>query len=605
MNYSFLDFLGLLGSVGLFLYGMKVMSEGLQKAAGNRLRTILGAMTRNRFAGALTGIFITALVQSSSASVAMVVGFVNAGLISLAQSLAVTLGANVGATFTMWIISLFGFKVDVATVAVPILAFGVPMLFAKRSRTKSIGELLIGFALLFMALSLISRYVPDLQSNPEMFAFLERYASMGYWSVIVFLFVGVVITMLIQSSAATFAITLIMCSKGWISFDLGCAIILGSKIGTTITPILASLSGNLGAKRAAVAMLLFNTAGAIWVMAIFYPFCDLCAWITEKCGQGDPNLLYGFVNDLQNTAPEIYNHLFDGTLPASDATLGTMTRMQVSVSFGMSVFPTLATTLNMLIMIWFTNAYVRILEWLLPARHREEEEFTLKFISRGLLGVSELNIAQAEKELEVFAQRVGRMVGMAQTLVHTKPGNDDFNKLYSRLEKYEEISDRMELEIGNFLKHVAEGRLSNASKRHVAGMLSIVTEIESIADCCLGIGKILLRKQQANVHFNTEIYHNIDTMFEYVDKAMTNMVRLLSTVETPHESDILISYNTERELNNKRNQLRTQNITNINDNHYEYQAAIFYMDIVSCLEKTGDYIINVVDAVRIDFRNGK
>ncbi|MDE5935153.1 MAG: Na/Pi symporter, partial [Muribaculaceae bacterium] len=216
MNYSFLDFLGLLGSVGLFLYGMKVMSEGLQKAAGNRLRTILGAMTRNRFAGAITGIFITALVQSSSASVAMVVGFVNAGLISLGQSLAVTLGANVGSTFTMWIISLFGFKVDVSTVAVPILAFGVPMLFAKKSRTRSIGELLIGFAFLFMALSLISKYVPDLQSNPEMFAFLERYASMGYWSVIVFLFVGIIITMLIQSSAATFAITLIMCSKGWI-----------------------------------------------------------------------------------------------------------------------------------------------------------------------------------------------------------------------------------------------------------------------------------------------------------------------------------------------------------------------------------------------------
>lgn len=606
MNYSFLDFLGLLGSVGLFLYGMKVMSEGLQKAAGNRLRTILGAMTRNRFAGALTGIFITALVQSSSASVAMVVGFVNAGLISLGQSLAVTLGANVGSTFTMWVISLFGFKVDVSTVAVPILAFGVPMLFAKTSRTKSIGELLIGFAFLFMALSLISKYVPDLQSNPEMFAFLERYASMGYWSVIVFLFVGIIITMLIQSSAATFAITLIMCSKGWISFDLGCAIILGSKIGTTITPILASLSGNIGAKRAAVAMLLFNSAGAIWVMAIFYPFCNLCAWITESVfGQGDPNLLYGFVNTLEDTAPEIYNHLFDGSLPADDATLNTMTKMQVSVSFGMSVFPTLVTTINMLIMIWFTNAYVRLLEWLIPSRHREEEEFTLKFISRGLLGVSELNIAQAEKELEVFAERVGRMVGMAKTLVHTKPGNDDFTQLYSRLEKYEEISDRMELEIGNFLKHVAEGRLSNTSKRHVAGMLSIVTEIESIADCCLGVGKILLRKQQANVHFNEEIYHNIDTMFEYVDKAMTNMVKLLSTVETPHESDILVSYNTERELNNRRNLLRTQNIININENHYEYQAAIFYMDIVSCLEKTGDYIINVVDAVRTDFRNNK
>lgn len=598
MNYSFLDFLGLLGSVGLFLYGMKVMSEGLQKAAGNKLRTILGSMTRNKFAGALTGIFITALVQSSSASVAMVVGFVNAGLISLSQSISVILGACVGSTFTMWIISLFGFKVDIATFAVPILAFGVPLLFAKKSRTKSIGELLIGFALLFMGLSLINTYVPDLQSNPDMFASLEKYASMGYWSVIIFLLVGIIVTMVIQSSAATFAITLIMCTKGWITFDLACAIILGSKIGTSITPILASLSGNVGAKRAAMGMLLVNIIGACWMLAIFYPFVNFCSWLTEVLGQGSPNMLYGFVKNLEATSPELYNAFFAGSLPTSHDTFQSITSMQVSVSFGLSVFPTVFTLANMLILIWFTKYCVKILEWILPSRNREDEEFTLKFISRGLLGVAELNIAQAEKEMVVFAERVDRMIDMGKELVHTKSGSDDFTKLYSRLEKYEEITDRMELEIGNFLKRVAEGRLSNITKSKVSGMLRIISELESIADCCLGVGKILLRKQQANVHFNQEIDDNIDLMYSYVEKAMDDMLLLLRSHEQPTENSIVRSYNNEREINNMRNQLRTSNVENINSNRYEYQAGIYYMDIVSDLEKTGDHIINVVDVIK-------
>lgn len=598
MNYSFLDFLGLLGSVGLFLYGMKVMSEGLQKAAGNKLRTILGSMTRNKFAGALTGIFITALVQSSSASVAMVVGFVNAGLISLSQSISVILGACVGSTFTMWIISLFGFKVDIATFAVPILAFGVPLLFAKKSRTKSIGELLIGFALLFMGLSLINTYVPDLQSNPDMFASLEKYASMGYWSVIIFLLVGIIVTMVIQSSAATFAITLIMCTKGWITFDLACAIILGSKIGTSITPILASLSGNVGAKRAAMGMLLVNVIGACWMLAIFYPFVNFCSWLTEVLGQGSPNMLYGFVKNLEVTSPELYNAFFAGSLPTSHDTFQSITSMQVSVSFGLSVFPTVFTLANMLILIWFTKYCVKILEWILPSRNREDEEFTLKFISRGLLGVAELNIAQAEKEMVVFAERVDRMIDMGKELVHTKSGSDDFTKLYSRLEKYEEITDRMELEIGNFLKRVAEGRLSNITKSKVSGMLRIISELESIADCCLGVGKILLRKQQANVHFNQEIDDNIDLMYSYVEKAMDDMLLLLRSHEQPTENSIVRSYNNEREINNMRNQLRTSNVENINNNRYEYQAGIYYMDIVSDLEKTGDHIINVVDVIK-------
>lgn len=606
MNYSILDFLGLLGAVGLFLYGMKVMSEGLQKAAGDRLRNILSAMTRNRFTGTLTGFFITALIQSSSASTVMVVSFVNAGLMTLAQSMAVIFGANVGTTFTAWVIALFGFKVDISAFALPLIGIAVPLLFAKKSRTKSIGEFTIGFAFLFMGLDMISRYVPDLQSNPEMFEFLQHYASMGFGSVLIFLLVGILVTMIIQSSSAMFAITLIMCSKGWITFEFACALVLGSNIGTTITPLLASMSGNVAAKRTAMGHLLFNVLGTVWVLAVFFPFVDLNTWITEEIGQGDPAALYQYVNDLKANSPDIYKRLYASSLPTDDGVVlhhrSVIANMQVSVSFGLSIFHTVFNLINLGVMIWLTGVYVRVVEFLVPARHHGDDEFQLKFISSGILSASELNIAQAEKEMYVFAERVARMLPMARELVHARDGSDDFNQRYSRLEKYEEISDRMELEIANYLNRCAEGRLSNESKRRIASMLSIDSEIESIADCCLGVGKILLRKQEGNATFNDEIYRNIDVMFEYVDKAMDNMLRLLETPETQNEHDIITSYNREREINNLRNQLRTGNVENINDRHYEYQSGIYYMDIVATLEKTGDYIINVVDTIRDEYR---
>lgn len=603
MNYSFLDFLGLLGAVGLFLYGMKVMSEGLQKAAGDRLRNILSAMTRNRFTGTLTGFAITALIQSSSASTVMVVSFVNAGLMSLAQSMAVIMGANVGTTFTAWVIALFGFKVNISAFVLPLIGLSIPSLFTKSGRNKSIGEFLIGFAFLFMGLDLISHYVPDLQSNPEMFAFLQRYASMGYLSVLIFVAVGILLTMVIQSSAATFAITLIMCSKGWIDFNLACAIVLGSNIGTTITPILASMSGNVAAKRTAMGHLLFNLLGTVWVLALYFPFVHFNAWLTEALGQGDPTALQGFVNHIEATDPEVYNHLFDGSLPDSHPVVAQVGQMQMSVSIGLSIFHTVFNLINLSVMIWMTNLYVKIVMKLVPTKHKEDEEFQLKFISGGLMNASELNIAQAEKEIAVFAERVQRMIGMAQTLVHTKEGTEEFNNSFSRLEKYEDISDRMEIEIAHYLNRCSEGRLSNEGKLKIAAMLRIVSEIESIADCCLGAGKILIRKQQSHINFNEEIYANIDTMFGYVENAMGNMVALLTDMDNAREQEIIVSYNREREINNFRNQLRTSNIENINERHYEYQAGIYYMDLVANLEKTGDYIINVVDAVREQVRS--
>lgn len=602
MNYSFLDFLCLLGAVGLFLYGMKVMSEGLQKAAGDRLRNILSAMTRNRFTGTLTGFLITALIQSSSASTVMVVSFVNAGLMSLSQSMAVIMGANVGTTFTAWVIALFGFKVNISAFVLPLIGLSVPLLFTKNSRNKSIGEFLIGFAFLFMGLDMISRYVPDLQSNPEMFAFLQQYTSMGFGSVLIFLAVGILLTMVIQSSAATFAITLIMCSKGWIGFDLSCALVLGSNIGTTITPIMASMGGNVAARRTAMGHLLFNLLGTVWTLAIFFPFVNLTQWITESLGQGDPTALAKYVNYIEANDPDTYNHLFDNSLPDDHPALVKIAMLQQSVSIGLSIFHTVFNLINLSIMIWFTNIYVKIVERLIPSNKNEDETFQLKFISGGMMSAAELNIAQAEKEIVVYGQRVQRMIGMAQNIVHAKDNSEDFTHQFSRLEKYEEISDRMEIEIANYLNRCSEGRLSNEGKHRIASMLRIVSEIESIADCCYGVAKILIRKQESRVKFNEEIYTNVDSMFIDVEAAMANMLLLLSDVENVHEKDIITSYNREREINNLRNQLRSANVENINERHYEYQAGIYYMDIIGSLEKTGDYIVNVVDEIKNQFR---
>lgn len=608
MNYSFLDFLCLLGSVGLFLYGMKVMSEGLQKAAGDRLRNILGAMTRNRFTGTLTGFLITALIQSSSASTVMVVSFVNAGLMTLAQSMAVIMGANVGTTFTAWVISLFGFKVNISAFVLPLIGIAIPLLFSKKSRSKSIGEFLIGFGFLFMGLDMISKYVPDLQSNPEMFAFLQQYTSMGFGSVVIFMLVGLLVTMVIQSSAATFAITLIMCSKGWIDFDLSCALVLGSNIGTTITPILASMSGNVAAKRTAMGHLLFNVLGCAWVLCVFFPFVRLNVDITQWMGQGNPEKLSAYVNEIEKKDPEVYNNLFNN-IPsdhprAKDITAAQakVESLQQSVSIGLAVFHTVFNLINLAIMIWLTGFYVKIVERLVPAKHKEDEEFQLKFISGGLMNAAELNIAQAEKEIAVFGERVERMIGMAQTLIHTDHDSEEYAHLFSRLEKYEDISDRMEIEIAHYLNRCSEGRLSNEGKLHIAAMLRIVSEIESIADCCLGAGKILVRKNQAHVEFTDTIYSNIDSMFILVKQSMELMLHMLKDPEHARDNEIISAYNKEREINNYRNQLRSGNIENINNRLYPYQAGIYYMDMVANLEKTGDYIINVVDAIKEQLR---
>lgn len=591
MNYTVLDFLCLLASVCLFLYGMKVMSEGLQKVAGDRLRNILGIMTRNRVTGVLTGIAITALIQSSSASTVMVVSFVNAGLMTLEQAMAVIFGANVGTTVTTWIISAFSFEVSISDYSLVLLAVGVPMLFMKKSTYKSLGEFLIGFSLLFMGLDMISEYVPNLQENPQMLEFVTNWTSLGAWSVLIFFVLGIVMTMIAQSSAATFAITLIMCSQGWISFTLGCAIILGGNIGTTITPILASLSGNVAAKRTAMGHLLFNVLGSLIVLCIFNPFMDQVAEITKLCTGTNP-LDISAAQEAGMRGTTLLNEKGGYTAVA-----------QSCVAFGLAMFPTVFNACNLLIMIWFTKLYVKIVCWLVPSHHNEdEEEFALKYIGGGLMSASELNILQAQKEIQLYGRRVERMLNMSRQMIHLDIKADEYSHLFSRIQKYEQISDRMEIEIGTYLNRIAEGRLSPEGKMRISGMLRIVSEIESIADGCYNVAKTLDRKNQNHVEFNDKVMHEIDNMYEMVGETMKNMLSLLDEMERPESSRIVEAYNKEREINNLRNKLRDGNIFNINNKEYGYQEGIFFMDLIGEAEKLADYMLNVVEGVKHQFK---
>ena len=591
MDYTLLDFLSLLGAVCLFLYGMKVMSEGLQKVAGDRLRNILGIMTKNRWAGVITGVLITALIQSSSASTVMVVSFVNAGLMSLAQSMAVIFGANVGTTVTTWIISAFSFEVNISAYTLVLFAVAVPLMFMKKSTYKSMGEFLAGFCFLFMGLDLISQFVPNLEENPQMLSFLRDYTQLGIGSVLIFFVVGIVLTMVVQSSAATFAVTLIMCSQGWISFTLGCAVILGGNIGTTITPILASLSGNLAAKRTAMGHVLFNVIGSIIVLFIFYPFVHLVGDISQACMGIDPC----DIDRAQEMA-------MSGSTLLDEA--GKPIRFnQAAVAFGLAMFPTVFNTCNLLVMIWFTKLYVKVVCWIMPAKHRDsDEEFTLKYIGRGLLGTAELNLAQAQKEIVVYGERVQRMIGMAEIMLHSTSDSQQYIDNNNRIEKYEDISDHMELEIGHYLNKVAEGRLSPEGKKEIASMLRIISEIESIADSCMNAAKTLNRKNQNKVQFDDWVLAQLEGMFRLVDGAMTNMLQLLRELEAPDESRVIDAYNREREINNYRNRLRDDNISNINDHKYSYQEGIFFMDLIGEAEKLGDYILNVVEGVKHQFK---
>lgn len=557
MDYSFFDFLCLIGSLGLFLYGMKIMSEGLQKFAGDSLRRILTAMTTNRVTGVLTGVLITALIQSSSATTVMVVSFVNAGLLTLTQSIGVIMGANIGTTVTAWLISALGFKVDIAAFSLPLLAFGIPLLFSGKSSRKSVGEFIFGFSFLFMGLQALKANAPDLGANPEMLAFVQNYADMGFFSIILFLFIGAILTMIVQASAATMAITLIMCANGWIDYQLGVALVLGENIGTTITANLAALTGNTQARRAALAHLAFNIFGVIWVLILFYPFTNAVSWfVTNVMRISDPS---------------------------------------VAVSFKLAAFHTAFNISNTFVMIWFVGLIEKTVCFLIKGKKDEDEEYRLRYITGGMLSTAELSILQARKEITLFAERTGRMLDMVKALFYEK-NEDAFLKTYSRVEKYESISDRMEIEIANYLTCVAEGRLSSEGKEEIRIMLRAVSEIESIADSCNNMARSIKRRNEFKSIFTDEQNHNVDQMLALTEKALHRMIEILKKSELVRD-DVNPSYNIENEINNYRNQLKIHNVEDINNKKYQYQDGVYYMDIIGEAEKLGDYVLNVVQAV--------
>ena len=552
---TILNLLSLIGSLALFLYGMKIMSEGLEKFAGNRLRSILAAMTKNRFMGVMMGILVTALIQSSSATTVMVVSFVNAGLMTLTQSIGVIMGANVGTTVTAWIISAIGFKVNIALFALPLIGLGLPLIFSRKGNRKNIGEFIFGFSFLFMGLNYLQTSATHLNIDVMVANILSHMTSDSFITIIIFVLVGALVTTIVQASAATMAITLMLFDMHipGFGFELAAALAMGQNIGTTITAFMASLTANTQAKRAALAHMFFNVFGVIVVLIIFYPFCQFVSWFVE-------DILHNSNNPL----------------------------------FRLSAFHTFFNIGNTLLLIGFVKQIKELVCKLLPLKE-ENEEYRLRYISGGLLSTAELSILQARKEIVVFAQRCRKMLDLINGLLNTEKGQE-FNSIFTRIEKYEQITDSMDLEIAKYLNQVSEGRLSDDSKMQILQMLRTVSELESIGDSFFNMGRTLNRKREYTTEdFTDKQYEHINNMLTLVKKALDEMVKVVSR-EEGIQIDYHISYNIENEINNYRNQLKNQNIVDINNNVYSYQIGTFYIDFISECEKLGDYILNVIQS---------
>ena len=548
--------LSLLGSLGLFLFGMKTMSEGLEKFAGARLRNILAAMTKNRVMGVLTGVLITALIQSSSATTVMVVSFVNAGLMTLAQSIGVIMGANIGTTVTAWIISAVGFQVDIAAFAIPLLACGLPLIFSGKSNRKSIGEFIFGFSFLFMGLSFLQQAATDLIIGDYVAVMLSHIPCDSFFTIILFVIVGAIVTMIVQASAATMAITLMLFGMNipGFGFEQAAALAMGQNIGTTITAFMASLTANTQARRAALAHMFFNVFGVVVVLCFFYPACDAVSWLVT-------DVMGAQANDL----------------------------------FKLSAFHTAFNILNTLLLIGFVHQIELLVCKVLPMPKDGEEEYRLQFISAGILSTAELSILEAKKEINSFAERCQRMFGIVAGLL-TIEKDEDFNKQFSRVEKYENITDSMEVEIANYLHKVSEGRLSDDSKGRIQRMMRQIDELESIGDSCYHLGRTINRQRKNSKEgFTPQQLEHMHTMMVLVNSALEEMVKM---VAHPEFSDVnyIKSRNIETEINNYRSHLKGLNIQDINDGKYSYQLGVYYTDFISECEKLGDYVINVVQA---------
>lgn len=594
MNYSFFDLLTLIGALGLFLYGMKLMSEGLQKIAGEKLRSVLTAMTKNRVVGLLTGVLITAVIQSSSATTVMVVSFVNAGLLTLMQSITVIMGANIGTTVTAWIISLFGFKVSMSALALPIIAVSIPFIFSSHNKRKSFGEFLLGFALLFMGLELLKTSVPDLQSNPEILAFLTQYTQYGFGSVLIFLLIGTILTIVVQSSSATMAITLIMCGKGWIPFELAAAMVLGENIGTTITANIAAIPANISAKRTAFAHFMFNVFGVIWMLCIFSPFVNMISGIVAEYGPGDPTKFSEFSMGIDAQTMSLINNPKSVLTPDQLELKNQYDAYQLSTSYGLSLFHTMFNIINSFLMIWFVKSIAKFVTFCLPQKS-SDEEYRLTYISSGLLSTSELSILQADKEIDIYAKHSVKMFGIVRAL-YDERDSDRFEKTYERVEKYERICDRMEIEIANYLTKVSEGKLSDKSKQDVHAMLRVISEIESIGDGCYNISNIIKRKRNDNIEYSDEMDIRVYAMFDLVQKSLDEMMSVLHKTDRDRKVvDIKRSLEIEQEINDMRSKYKMQNATDVNQRKYPYPISVTYMDLISECEKVGDYVVNVVE----------
>ena len=560
----------LLGSLALLMYGMKTMSDALQKMAGPQLRRILGTMTTNRFTGMLTGVGVTAAVQSSTATTVMTVSFVSAGLLSLAQAISVIMGANIGTTLTAWIISA-GASFNVTMLVYPAFLAAIILIYNKKRRT--LGDFIFGVAFMFLGLGTLRQTGMDMNlgENEDVLNFFSSFDPESFTTTLLFLLIGGVLTMCVQSSAAVMAITMILCSSGALPIHQGIALVMGENIGTTVTSNIVALSAGTQARRAAFAHMFFNFFGVIWILIVFKPFVNM---VCSMVG-------------------------YDVTMTKESVSTAAFAANAAKLNFVLAAFHTCFNLINTFILIWFIPQIEKIVSSVIKQKPTEEdEESRLNFITAGLMQTPELSILNAKNEIVVFGERCQRMFGLVQKLLHTEKG-DDFNKLFTRIEKYESITDNMEIEIAHYLNQVSEGHLSLDSKTEIQRMLRVVSEMESIGDACYNLARTISRKRQhSQEDFTEKQYEHIHSMMMLDEDALSQMNVVVKYGEQRYV-DLNKSYNLEHEINNYRTQLKNQNILDINNQLYDYQIGVYYMDIIAECEKLGDYVINVIEATGI------
>ena len=562
----------LLGALGMFLFGMNLMSSGLQKTAGGRMRAILGSMTSNRFKSVFTGLGITSVIQSSSATTVMVVGFVNAGLLALEQAIGVIMGANIGTTVTAWLISLLGFKADISIFAVPLMAVGFLLSISKLEKRRNVSEFIIGFSLLFLGLSLMKNSVPDLQETPEVLSFIKTWSNFGFASVLIFLLFGTVLTLVLQSSSATMALTLIMLNLGWLPFDMAAAMVLGENIGTTITANIAAAVANVNARRAALAHTLFNLFGVVWALILFRPFTSLIGLVIEAMGYPNPMT-------IASNASEVL---------AGDAS--------ISALYGLSMLHTLFNTFNTLILIWFVPQIAKVVSMAIKSKgDKDEDAIHLKFIDAGPMGTAELAIDQAKNETIHFAKILRNELGYIKSAIHATT-EADFEFYRGKLIKYEEISDRIEYEIASFLNSLPQDSISENTRAQSKALFKIIGEMESLGDSGEAISRILSRRNEHGKRFTDKNVEQIDKMLQLLDNTYVIMIANLEK-GFDGKADVKLAVEAEVELNDMRNRLREEEVRNIEEGNESYTSSVYYIDLISEIERMGDYVINISQAL--------